>query len=110
MSLTSYRAAPPRDKPLRAFAKNRNQKTETRWPTPEAPIDPVRRLPEKATRAMPLGASGMYQRKAALERPASDLFGVLSGSKRAIPDRNEPEGPLLPELAQKPSFAAKEPQ
>jgi hypothetical protein len=59
---------------------------------------------------MPLGASGMYQRKAALERPASDLFGVLSGSNRAIPDRNEPEGPLLPELAQKPSLPAKEPQ
>jgi hypothetical protein len=31
--------------------------------------DPVQRLPEKATRAMPLGASGMYQRKPALERP-----------------------------------------
>jgi hypothetical protein len=72
MSLTSYRAAPPRDKPLRAFAKNRNGLANA-----EAPIDPVRRLPEKATRAMPLGASGMYQRKPALERPASDLFVVL---------------------------------
>jgi len=57
---------------LRAFVKNRNGLANA-----EAPIDLVRRLPEKATRAMPLGASGMYQRKTALERPASDLFEVL---------------------------------
>src|SRR6201989_2520678 len=49
MSLTSYRAAPPRDKPLHAFSKNRCR-NET-GPRPKAPIDPVRRLPEKATRA-----------------------------------------------------------
>jgi hypothetical protein len=59
---------------------------------------------------MPLGASGMYQRKAALERPASDLFRVLSEAKHAIPDPNEPKGALLPELAQKPSLPAKEPE
>src|ERR1700719_2458056 len=34
---------------------------------------------------MPLGASGMYQRRCALERPVSDLFRVLSRSKPAIP-------------------------
>ena len=47
MSLTSYRAAPPRDKPLRAFEKTlrRNEL----GPRPRAPINPVRRLPEKAT-------------------------------------------------------------
>jgi hypothetical protein len=38
----------------------------------------VQGLPEKATPGLtPLGASGMYQRKSALERPASDLFGIL---------------------------------
>src|ERR1700716_277828 len=78
MSLTSYRAAPPRDKPLRAFAK-----TETIWPTPEAPIPSggfLRRQPGPK----PLGAGRMYQRKTVLERPASDLFGVLLRSKRAL--------------------------
>src|ERR1700712_2277884 len=49
MSLTSYRAAPPRDKPLHAFSKNRCRNEI--GPRPKAPIDPVRRLPEKATRA-----------------------------------------------------------
>jgi hypothetical protein len=53
MSLTSYRAAPPRDKPLRAFTKT---DAETKFgQRPKAPIDPVRRLPEKATRANALG-------------------------------------------------------
>jgi hypothetical protein len=53
MSLTSYRAAPPRDKPLQAFAKNLNRNEFGQ--RPKAPIDPVRRLPEKATRANALG-------------------------------------------------------
>src|SRR6202162_5523013 len=80
MSLTSYRAAPPRDKPLRAFAKNRCRNGF--GPRPKAPIDPVRRLPEKATRANAHGARRMYQCEGALERPVSDLFGVLSGRNR----------------------------
>ena len=53
MSLTSYRAAPPRDKPLRSLLKNRCRNEP---PTPEASIDPVRRLPEKASpERTPLG-------------------------------------------------------
>lgn len=67
MSLTSYRAAPPRVKPLLCLSKNRaGSESGQRF---LAPINPVQRLPEKATRARPLGASGMYQRNAALERP-----------------------------------------
>src|SRR5665213_1923212 len=44
MSLTSYRAAPPRDKPLRSLIK----KPVPRRQRLRASIDPVRRLPEKA--------------------------------------------------------------
>ena len=47
MSLTSYRAAPPRDKPLRAFSKTDAETNLAQ--RPRAPINPVRRLPEKAT-------------------------------------------------------------
>src|SRR3979411_1331048 len=47
MILTSYRAAPPRDKPLRALPKNRVPKRLGQRAS--APINPVRRLPEKAT-------------------------------------------------------------
>ncbi len=71
MSLTSYRAAPPRDKPLRA-----SPKTETDLANAEAPIPSggfLRRQPGPK----PLGASGMYQRRCALERAAGDLFLVL---------------------------------
>src|ERR1700730_18659237 len=57
---------------------------------------------------MPLGASGMYQRRCALERPVSDLFRVLSRSKPAIPCQIPPVWAPLPELAQKPSFPAKD--
>src|SRR3981189_1811409 len=44
---------------------------------------------------MALGASGMYQRRCALERPANDLFGVLWRSKRAISAPNRPRGSAL---------------
>jgi hypothetical protein len=57
MSLTSYRAAPPRDKPLHALSKNRMPKRSGQ--RPGAPINPVRRLPEKTTRANALGC-GRY--------------------------------------------------
>ena len=75
MSLTSYRAAPPRDKPLRAFEKTG---TETNW----AHAQGRRSIPSggflrRRPGQMPLGASGMYQRKAALERPAIDLLEIL---------------------------------
>ena len=53
MSLTSYRAAPPRVKPLRRLSKTGPEaKAGQRL---MAPIDPVQRLPEKATRAKAIG-------------------------------------------------------
>jgi hypothetical protein len=73
MSLTSYRAAPPRDKLLCAFSK-----TETAESTPEGAAS-VQRLPEKAT----LGleglevAGGMYQRPPVLERAGRSLLRIL---------------------------------
>jgi hypothetical protein len=79
MSLTSYRAAPPRDKPLRAFAKN--QRRNGFGPRPRAPINPIRRLPEKATRAKAPGCERYVPMqggfgKAALKRPVIDLFAI----------------------------------
>src|SRR3982074_390255 len=58
MSLTSYRAAPPRDKPLRAL---REPVTIRGFPTRlSAPNIPSVRLPEKATRGLkPVGCEGV---------------------------------------------------
>src|ERR1700733_4108057 len=97
MSLTSYRAAPPRDKLLRAFEKTG---TETNW----AHAQGRRSIPSggflrRRPGQMPLGASRMYQRKAALERPAIQLLRFYDVTKRP----NRPSAPLLPESAQKPS-------
>src|SRR6266576_1530527 len=75
MSLTSYRAAPPRDKPLRA-----SPKTETDLANAEAPIpsgDFLRRQPGPK----PLGASGMYQRRCALERGRERSFREFMTAK-----------------------------
>src|SRR5258708_9377980 len=102
MSLTSYRAAPPRDKPLRASLK-----TETDLATPEAPIPSggfLRRQPGPR----PLGASGMYQRRCALERAASDSFrGFMTVKTRYFPRQAPREAPL-PEVPRKPSLVANE--
>jgi hypothetical protein len=49
----------------------------------------------------------MYQRRCALERPASDLFGPFTTVKH---DLSEPPKAALPELAQKPSFPSREPK
>src|SRR3954449_5167557 len=100
MSLTSYRAAPPRDKPLRAFKNRTGNESGQR---PGAPIDQVRRFLRRQPRARPLGASGMYQREPALERAAGHLFGFLSRSE-THPDRAKlaRTGALLPESPQKP--------
>ena len=74
MSLTSYRAAPPRDKSVRAFF----EKAETAETAPQGRAS-VQRLPEKAT----LGpkdhevAGGMYQRLPALERAGGSLLRIL---------------------------------
>jgi hypothetical protein len=67
MSLTSYRAAPPRVNRCMTFRKTGPEAKAANAFL--APIGPVQRLPEKATRARPWGARGMYQRKPALERP-----------------------------------------
>src|ERR1700728_3234704 len=71
MSLTSYRAAPPRDNPLRAFKKTG---PETNW----AHAQGRRSIPSggflrRRPGQMPLGASGMYQRKAALQKPSLQI-------------------------------------
>src|SRR5260221_7422218 len=103
MSLTSFRAAPPRDKPLRAFS----EKPKRIWPTPEAPIPSggfLRRQPGPR----PLGASGMYQRRCALERAASDSFrGFMTVKTRYFPRQAPREAPL-PEVPRKPSLVANE--
>src|SRR6185369_12900360 len=58
MSLTSYRAAPPRDKPLRALSKSRCGKRLRS--TPKGAVS-VPRLPEKATPGTGrLGFAGRY--------------------------------------------------
>src|SRR5258708_26262936 len=61
MSLTSYRAAPPRDKPLRAPLKKPNAETDLAN-AQSAPIDPVRRLPERATPGKCPWGRGAYVR------------------------------------------------
>ena len=38
MSLTSYRAAPPRDKALRAFSETETDLTNAEAPIPSAPV------------------------------------------------------------------------
>jgi hypothetical protein len=76
MSLTSYRAAPPRDKPLRALKERLEKRGEAN--AAAAPIFRPQRLPEKAPRAIKAaGAGGMYQRKGALERVFRRVFSFL---------------------------------
>ncbi len=79
MSLTSYRAAPPRDKPLRLVTK-----AETAGSTPEGAAS-VQRLPEKVTLGLEGRevAGGMYQRPSALERAASPIFMDFVTAKSA---------------------------
>src|SRR5947208_14365389 len=101
MSLTSYRAAPPRDKPLRAF----ESEPEPGLANAGAPIDQVRRFLRRQPRARPLGASGMYHREPALERAAGHLFGFLSRSEtRLYRAKLARTAALLPESPQKPSL------
>src|SRR5229473_143355 len=56
---------------------------------------------------MPLGARGMYQRRSALERPASDLFGFYDGQNAHLASQIGPVWALLPETAQKPSLGTR---
>src|SRR4051812_17798720 len=98
MSLTSYRAAPPRDKPLRAFKKtipkriwhNAGRRRSIRSG------GFLRRLPL----ADAMGASGMYQREPALERPVGDLLSFLWWLKGAFVAPGRPNRPLVPESRQ----------
>jgi hypothetical protein len=88
---------------LRAFEKNRNTLANA-----EAPINPVRRLPEKAN---PGNAPGCERYV-----PTQDCFGkarersfrgfITVETRYSAPIR--PATALLPETTQKPSFPAKE--
>jgi hypothetical protein len=71
MSLTSYRAAPPRDKPLRAFSDPK--RSGDAWGA-ENRLE----APEKATPGeCRWGASGMYQREPGLERANRVVLSIL---------------------------------
>ena len=104
MSLTSYRAAPPRDKPLRALPKNRMPKRH--WPTRKR-ADPVRRLPEKATPGKcPWGRGGYVPTRARFGKGQKATFEHFITVKTRYIAPKQPAGPLLPELAPKPSLKA----
>src|SRR3954453_13761906 len=75
MSLTSYRAAPPRVKLCAP-----SNEAETRGATPEGADRSGGFLRRQPGANAPTGARGMYQRLAALERAADHLFGILSGT------------------------------
>src|SRR5215217_674272 len=75
MSLTSYRAAPPRDKPCALSKDCRNGSGQRH----QASINSVRRLPEKANPwRTPSGAEAMYQCMPALKRPVKALLKIKS--------------------------------
>src|ERR1700689_3604484 len=53
------------------------------WPTPEAPIDPVRRLPEKATQASANGSRAVCTNARVLWKGPRAIFsGFYRGRKR----------------------------
>ena len=93
MSLTSYRAAPPRDKPLRALKETGD---ETGFSTRlSAPNIPSARLPEKATRGLkPVGYEGYVPMPVCFgkgQEAAFFDFMTAAGTQRA-------NGRPLPEL------------
>src|SRR4030081_2502067 len=106
MSLTSYRAAPPRDKPLRAFSKNRCRNEI--GPRPKAPIDPVRRLPEKATRAKALGCERYVPTRArfgkARMRSFRDFMSVKIRISRVYRAKSGPSGRSCQKLCKSPAL------
>ena len=105
MSLTSYRAAPPRDKPLRAFAKNRFRNGFGQ--RPKAPIDPVRRLPEKATRANALGCERYVPTQGGFGKAHRSTFEYFMTVKTRDSAPKRAGNALLPEVGQKQSLKAK---
>src|ERR1700733_1120002 len=87
MSLTSYRAAPPRDKPLRAFE---NRTRNESGPRPRAPINPVRRLPEKSTRANALRCERYVPTQSGFGKARDRSFGDFMTARTCqidAPDR-----------------------
>ena len=89
MSLTSYRAAPPR---VTEFPAPRQAGSET-VPARKRRSIRFQWLPEKATRAWPTGAA-MYQRFSALERGKTAAFEDFVTGKRLFSLGN-----LYPETA-----------
>src|SRR3984957_11764791 len=79
MSLTSYRAAPPRDKPLLAPSKTdfRNEFPQR----PKAPINPVRRLPERATPGNAPGCEGYVPTRTCFGKGHKPPFPVFMTAK-----------------------------
>src|SRR3954471_21178835 len=84
MSLTSYRAAPPRDKPLRALIRAGNE--------PESTPQGVERsgpaLPEKATQGKPLGAKRYVSMLARFGKGRIVSFRGFYPAERAISQEN----------------------
>src|ERR1700692_2492340 len=105
MSLTSYRAAPPREKPLRALAKNRCRNGFGQ--RPKAPIDPIRRLPEKATRANALGCERYVPTQGGFGKAHRPTFEYFMTVKTRDSAPNRAGNALLPEVGQKQSLKAK---
>src|ERR1700722_6194966 len=101
MSLTSYRAAPPRDKPLRALRKNRTRnefgQRLRRRSIPSGGF--LRRQPlAKAIKAA-LGCEGYVPTRTRFGKGRKRSFRGFIGAKRAIIGPNRPIRPLLVTLA-----------
>src|ERR1041385_716996 len=90
MSLTSYRAAPPRDKPLPCLRwvpeMNRGQRLL-------ASIGQVRKLPEKATRGDAPWVRALCINAGPLWKGPNGIFsGILSGGTCNIAGKQRPTG------------------
>src|SRR3954452_18807177 len=82
MSLTSYRAAPPRDKPLRTF-ENPNRKRI--WPTPGGADRSGPGVPEKATPGKAPGCERYVPTRARFgkgRRPSFRVFITVRNTPR----------------------------
>src|SRR3954470_15199827 len=71
MSLTSYRAAPPRDKPLRAFEKPNRKRI---WPTPGGADWSGPQVPEKATPSKARGCERYVPTRAGFGKGCGQSF------------------------------------
>src|SRR3984957_21197680 len=93
MSLTSYRAAPPRDKPLLAFSKNRFR--NGCGYRPGAPIEPFRRLPEKVTPGNAPGCERYVPTQACFGKAHKPPFPVFMTIKLRDSGPNRPRESAL---------------